>query len=260
MKYAVCASAALALCVAAGGSYAASAHHGHAMRVPAYVKAAVDSSSRPEADRKRDENRKPAEVLAFAGVKPGDKVAELMPIGGYYTRLLCRVVGDDGHVYGINFNMHMPPRPPGAPARPMPKMAPLGCNNVDEQHEEASDLMLPSGLDVVWTTENYHDFHNSMMGSPDMRKFDQAIYDALKPGGVFIVEDHVAPEGSGASDTNTLHRIDPELVKMEVEAVGFKLVGQSNLLHNTADDHTAKVFTMADKTDRFLFKFEKPRS
>ncbi len=262
MKYAVCASTALALCLGAGSSFAASAAHGHhAMHIPAYVRAAVNDTSRPEADRKRDVNRKPAEVLAFAGVKPGMQIAELMPAQGYYTRLLCRIAGDSGHVYGINFTMHMPPPPPGAPARArraMPAPAPLGCNNVTESHMGAPDLMLPSNLDMVWTTENYHDFHNAMLGSPNMMQFDMTVYNALKPGGYFIIEDHVAPEGSGASDTNTLHRIDPELVKQEVESVGFKLVGQSNVLHNPADTHTEIVFKMADKTDRFLFKFQKP--
>jgi len=260
MKYAVIAGATLALCAAAGTGLAASEHH-HEMHVPAYIKAAVDDSSRPEMDRMRDVNRKPAEVLAFAGIKPGMKVGELMPGTGYYTRLLCRVVGDSGHVYGVAFHMHMPPPPPGAPARPrmqMPAPAPLGCNNVTDSTQNAGELKLPSDLDVVWTTENYHDFHNAMMGSPDMKQFDMAIFNALKPGGEFIVEDHAAAAGSGTRDTNTLHRIDPAVVRQEVESVGFKFAGQSHVLANPEDKHTAKVFTMADKTDRFLFKFRKP--
>lgn len=259
MRYAVCAGAALALCLSAGSSFAAEAHHGRGMHIPAYIKAAVDDTSRPEKDRARDVNRKPAEVLAFAGIKPGMQVGELEPAGFYYTRLLCRVVGDSGHVTAVNFTAHMPPRPAGAPARaPAPAPAPIGCNNVTVEMQNASELMLPSNLDVVWTTENYHDFHNDFFGKPDMMAFDMAVYNALKPGGEFLIEDHVAPAGSGASDTNTLHRIDPALVKQEVEAVGFQFVGQSNLLHNPADKHTVIVFKMADKTDRFLFKFRKP--
>ena len=261
MRYAVIAGAALALCAAAGTSLAASEHH-HMMHVPAYIRAAVDDPTRPEADRKRDANRKPAEVLTFAGIKPGMKVGELMPAQGYYTRLLCRVVGDSGHVYGVNFSMHMPPPPPGAPARPrmhMPAPAPLGCNNVTETTQNASELSLPSDLDVVWTTENYHDFHNAMLGSPDMKQFDMTVYNALKPGGEFIIEDHAAAAGSGASDTNTLHRIDPALVRQEVESVGFKFAGESHVVANPNDNHTVIVFKMADKTDRFLFKFRKPK-
>ena len=259
MKYVVCAGAVLALCATAGASFAAE-HHGHMMHIPSYIRAAVDSSTRPAADRMRDVNRKPAQVLTFAGVKPGMKIGELMPEGGYYTRLLCRVVGADGHIYGVNFHVHMPPPPPGAKPRAMPKPVPSGCDNVSEETQNASELMLPADLDLVWTTENYHDLHNAMLGSPDMKQLDQAVYNALKPGGIFLIEDHAAAAGTGASDTSTLHRIDPELVKMEVESVGFKLIGSSNLLHNPNDNHTQRVFTMVDKTDRFLFKFQKPQS
>jgi predicted methyltransferase len=97
-----------------------------------------------------------------------------------------------------------------------------------------------------------------MLGSPDMKQFDMAVYNALKPGGEFIVEDHAAEAGSGTRDTSTLHRIDPKVVRQEVESVGFKFAGESHLLANPSDKHTEKVFTMADKTDRFLFKFRKP--
>lgn len=262
MRYAVCASAALALCLSATGSFAAESHHRGGMHVPAYITAAVNDSSRPESDRMRDVNRKPAEVLAFAGIKPGMQIAELIPGQGYYTRLLCRIVGDSGHVTTVNFMVHMPPRPAGAPPRArraMPAPAPLGCNNVTKgEPQDVNDMMLPSDLDVVWTTENYHDLHNAMFGVQDFTAFDKAVYNALKPGGEFIIEDHAAPEGSGASDTNKLHRIDPELVKKEVESAGFKYVGQSRVLHNPSDNHTEIVFKMADKTDRFLFKFRKP--
>jgi len=221
-------------------------------QVPDYIQAAVDDSSRPESDRKRDPDRKPAEVLAFADIKRGEKVAELVPISGYYTRLLCRIVGDDGHVAGINFTVVAP--------RQNPVPSALGCNNVTQTTQKTTELALPAGLDLVWTTENYHDFHIARFGSPNMMKFDRTIYDALKPGGVFIIEDHAAAAGSGANDSNTLHRIDPALVKQEVEAVGFRLIAESNLLSNPADDHTVPVFKIADKTDRFLLKFQKPSS
>jgi predicted methyltransferase len=258
MKYAVLAGAALALCAAAGTNLAAE-HHG--MHVPDYIRKAVDDSSRPDADRARDANRRPAEVLAFAGIKPGMNVGELAPAGGYYTRLLCRVVGAAGHVYGVDFTMTMPPPPPGAPPRParqMPPPGPLGCDNVTKTTQSAAQLSLQPNLDVVWTTENYHDFHDPALGSPDMKQFDQAIFNALKPGGEFLIEDHAAQAGSGARDTNTLHRIDPKLVRQEVQSVGFKFVGESHVVANPEDPHTAKVFAMADKTDRFLFKFRKP--
>lgn len=248
MRNTVCA-AALAACLsaAAGAALAASGH------VPGYIQSAVDDTSRPDVDRQRDVNRKPAQVLAFAGIKPGEKVGELLPGGGYYTRLLCRVVGESGHVYAIGIQTTRPFHRPPPPTDQHP------CNNVTESTVSASDLMLPADLDVVWTTENYHDLHNDLFGKPDMKAFDTAVFNALKPGGLFIVEDHVAEAGSGARDTDTLHRIDPALVKKEAKEAGFVFVGQSSVLHNASDTHTAKVFTMVDKTDRFLFKFRKPR-
>ncbi len=259
MKYAVIAGAAVALCAAVGSGLAAAQDSSTA--VPANIQQAVDDTSRPQADRLRDTDRKPAQVLAFAGIQPGMKIGELVPMGGYYTRLLCRVVGSSGHIYGVNIQMHMPPMPAGAPPMPrraMPAPAPLGCGNVTENTQESSQLSLPAGLDLVWTTENYHDLHNPMFGSPDMKQFDQAVYDALKPGGVFLIEDHAARSGSGASDTNTLHRIDPALVRQEVESVGFQLVEQSSLVANPADPRTVPSSKMMDKTDRFLYKFRKP--
>ncbi len=116
------------------------------------------------------------------------------------------------------------------------------CTNITASSVEAADFKMPGGLDVVWTSENYHDLHNAMFGKPDMKVLDKAIFDALKPGGVFLVEDHVAASGSGARDTDTLHRIDPELVKQEVTSVGFKFEGGSDVLHNPDDTHDAKVF------------------
>ncbi|HWG75403.1 MAG TPA: hypothetical protein VN660_01250 [Steroidobacteraceae bacterium] len=260
MKYAVIAGAALALCAVAGSGLAAEHHQ---TKEPAYIHSAVDDTTRPEADRKRDADRHPGAVLTFAGIKPGMKVLELMPSGGYYTRLLCRVVGDSGHVYGVNFKFHMPPRPAGAAAGPpraraaRPAPAPLGCSNVDDTSQDASAVNLPSDVDVVWTTENYHDMHNPAIGA-DMKQLDMAVFNALKPGGEFIIEDHAAAAGHGTSDTNTLHRIDPASVREEVESVGFKFAGQSKVNANPSDDHTKRVFTLHDKTDRFLFKFRKP--
>ena len=257
MRRAVCVSAALTLCVVAGGTWARSPS-GH---IPEYIKAAVDNPTRPETDRRRDVNRKPEQVLEFARVRPGLKLAELEPARGYYTRILCKAVGSSGHIYAINFIPHFSPQQLQRMGRRMmgPPPAPkTDCDNVSYSVQEASALTLPSDLDMVWTTENYHDFHNPEFGRPDMRTFDQTVFNALKPGGVFIIEDHAAAAGTGAKDTNTLHRIDPALVKREVESVGFRYAGESRVLHNPKDNHTEIVFRMADKTDRFLFKFRKP--
>ena len=237
--------------------FAAAALIAGAAAVPAYITSALASSSRPEKDRDRDVNRKPDLVIAFAGIKPGQQVGELMPGGGYFSRLFCQIVGPTGHLYTISMipAVKRDPPPPDAAAAPPPADA---CTNVTADSQDASALKLPSGLDVVWTSENYHDLHNAYFGKPDLKVLDRAIYDALKPGGIFIVEDHVAAAGSGARDTETLHRIEPALVKQEVTSVGFVFVAGSDLLHNPEDSHDTKVFELKGRSDKFLFKFRKP--
>jgi predicted methyltransferase len=230
-----------------------------AASIPSYVTNAVNNTSRPDKDRERDANRKPAEVIAFAGIKPGQKVGEIMPGGGYFSRLFCQIVGPSGHLYTVSVNRAIKRDPPPPDAATPVAPPPNPCTNITAASVDASDFKLPPGLDVVWTSENYHDLHNAMFGKPDMKVLDQAIFDALKPGGVFIVEDHVAASGSGARDTDTLHRIDPELVKQEVTSVGFNFEGGSDVLHNPDDAHDAKVFGLQGRSDKFLFKFRKPK-
>ncbi len=231
--------------------------------IPDYIQKAVADPGRPAADTQRDVNRKPADVLAFAGVKPGDKVGELMPGRGFYfTKLFCKIVGASGHVYTMNVtravaNLSSPDMPAqgmGAPAAP----AQPPCDNVTSDAKLAAEFALPAGLDLVWTSENYHDLHNPMFGKADMVKFNKAIFDALKPGGVYMVEDHAAQTGSGVRDTDTLHRIDPEQVKKDVTAAGFVFEGSSDVLVNPADVLTGKPFDLGGKSSKFLLKFRKP--
>ena len=115
---------------------------------------------------------------------------------------------------------------------------------------------VPEKADMVWTTDNYHDFHNRT----DMAAFNKAVFDALKPGGVFLVEDHAAAPGAGATVTGTLHRIEPATVRQEVTAAGFKLVRTSDVLANPADNHIERNADtdIRGKTDRFVFVFQKP--
>lgn len=228
----------------------------------AYITAAVADKGRPEADTKRDADRKPAETLEFAGVKPGMTVVELIPGGGYYTRILSKAVGAKGTVYAVGG----PPRPPQDPAKPPPPPA-QDAIAADPNYSNVKSVHLPlqgglsgiSGADVVWTTQNYHDLNN--VPNIDMLKFDKSVYDALKPGGVFIVLDHAAASGTPLDPQDKFHRIDPAIVKKQVEAAGFKFDGESKVLSNPADDHTKAVFdpSIRGHTDQFLFKFRKPK-
>jgi len=232
----------------------------NAAAIPAYITAAVADSARPESDRQRDAERKPAETLAFAGVKPGDKVIELAPGGGYYTRLLSAVVGPKGKVYAIV----SPPKPDAPAGAPVPGAAVRAIaadphyGNVTVSVQRVYELVAPEKADVVWTSQNYHDFHNI----PDIKVFsiNRAVWEALRPGGTYLVLDHSAPAGSGDSDTGTLHRIDKNTVVREVTGAGFELLGESNILANPADPRTAKVFdaSIRGHTDQFLLKFRRP--
>ena len=235
------------------GAYAAST-------IPAGVSAAVSDAGRPDADKQKDSGRKPAESVAFAGIKKGDKVADLMPGGGYFTRIFSKVVGDTGVVYAVQ----PPPRPNPEGATPAPsavaKIAEdAAYKNVKVVVARPSEYTLPEPVDVVWTSLNYHDIHNA----PDNAyvAFNKAAFNALKPGGTYIVIDHAAAPGSGSRDSSTLHRIDPEVVKKEVLEAGFKLEASGDVLKNKDDPHTVNVHDdkIRWQTDQFILKFSKPK-
>jgi predicted methyltransferase len=242
------ASITLALLLAASAAQAAPA--------PA-ITAAIADPSRPEADTKRDAERKPAEMLAFAGVKPGMVVVDMMPGGGYFTRLFSDVVGANGKVVDYvpdEILAKYPKSLDGAKAI----AADPAHKNVEVVHDPALAPGPANIADVVWTSQNYHDLHN--LPGLDLVAFNKVIYAAVRPGGVYIVLDHSAPTGSGLADTNTLHRIDKAVVRQEVEAAGFKFDGESKVLANPADPRTAAVFDAAIRghTDQFILRFRKP--
>ncbi|MBS0394447.1 MAG: class I SAM-dependent methyltransferase [Proteobacteria bacterium] len=246
----------LTVAVLAAGLAIPAARAAHPAGVPPYIKAAVADKARPTADTERDANRKPAETLAFAGVKPGDWVLEIAPGKGYYTRMLSAVVGPKGEV-----TSYLVSQPPKADAPPPPIAAVAAephYSNVKVHLLRLVDVRPTNSFDVVWTTQNYHDIHN--IEGVDVATFNRAVFAALKPGGIFLVLDHSAEVGSGSRDTKTLHRIDEATVKQEVTAAGFELVGESNLLRNKNDPRTAKVFegSIQGHTDQFLLKFRKP--
>ena len=259
--------AALAACTPASNAETDNAEAGNAQTAaapadnalpPAIAAAAADPARGPDAAT-TDARRHGPEILAFAGVKPGDKVIDLIPGGGYWTKLFARTVGANGHVYGIW------PTPYANEARTnvvdYQKLAgSADFANVSMAIEPATELKASEKVDLVFTSQNYHDYPDKFMGSVDPAVLNKAVFDALKPGGTFLVIDHAAPAGAGMSDTETLHRIDPATVKQQVTAAGFTFVGSSDLLANPADDHMLKVFDpkVRGHTDQFIYKFRKP--
>ena len=225
--------------------------------VPVYVTAAINDPARKD-DAADDARRHAADVVTFTGVKPGDSVLELVPGRGYWTRLFSGVVGAKGHVYTVwPHGMDKYAAKSIAKWQDLVKQAPY--TNVSILQQADDQLSAPQPVDVVFTAQNYHDYHDKFMGPVDMGKFDKQVFDALKPGGVFVVIDHVANAGDTGA-TEDQHRIDPEVVKKEVEAAGFVFDGSSDALKNPADDHKAKVFDPAIQghTDQFIFRFKKP--
>jgi predicted methyltransferase len=234
------------------GLLAGAAHA--ADKVPANIAAAVADKGRPDTDKAEDAERKPAETLAFAGVKSGEHVVDFLPGGGYFTRIFAKAVAPKGHVLALS--------PPGSPDKFTAASKAIAADPQYGDVSEAEEAItaLPAGsIDLFWTSRNYHDLHN--LKDVNVADLDKAIFAALKPGGTFVVLDHAAAAGTGFQDTGTLHRIDPEAVKTEVEGAGFKLEGESDLLKNPDDPHTAKVFdpSIKGKTDQFILKFVKPK-
>lgn len=221
--------------------------------VPAYIANAVDDPNRPQDDRKLDDDRKPAEVLAFSGVKPGQTVAEYLPGGGYYTRLLSDVVGPKGKVYALETTAWGQDNIAATKA----VLREPGHENVTLDLAPLGTFHQPVKADLFWTSLNYHDLHVPKYANVDMAAFNKLVFDSLKPGGTYFIVDHAARPGTGATASPTLHRIDKDTVIQEATAAGFKLVGESDALHSASDDHTLKVFDpkVRWKTDQFILKF-----
>lgn len=240
MKSKLLISVALAFAMSAGLAQAAPS---------AAVVAAVADKGRPAADVARDVNRKPAEMLELAGVKPGDKVAELLPGQGYFTRLLAGVVGPQGKVYAA------------VPSGDLAKAkASATAANVMPVAYTGPGFTTPEPVDVIFTAQNFHDLYLKQLNL-DVPATIGALYKALKPGGVLLVIDHTAVDGAPIEVADTLHRIDPAKARAAIEAAGFKFEGESNAVRNPADDKTKSAFdpSIRGKTDQFVHKFRKPK-
>lgn len=252
------------------------------------IAAIVASPDRSAADKNMDARRKPAQLLAFIGVRPGMNALDLSAGGGYTTELLARAVGPTGRVYGQS----QPPRAPGsaalAPVAPEGDAAPAPAGQAaapvsappvrrtsaqalaERAKNPAVANIIPvvqpfenpvpaaaavASLDLVTLIFNYHDLGH--MGV-DRTRMNQAVFAALKPGGMYVLADHAGRPGTGISEGSTLHRIDEAFLRQEVEAAGFRLAGQGDFYRNPADPRDKNTPEPAQPKDQFVIKFVKP--
>ena len=225
----------------------------------AALDAALADPGRKDQREAADNRRKPGPLIALAGVKPGDKVLDLIPGTGYWTRIFSKIVGSQGKVYAVW---------PQAYARTatgnVQTLRQLSADryygNIVTLVEPTTTLTAPEPLDVIWTAQNFHDYPDEFMGKGDPAALARDAFKLLKPGGTFMVVDHMAKPGRGLSDTDTLHRIDPAAVRRIVEGVGFRFAGESEVLNNPADPLDIPVFdkSIRGRTSQFAYKFVKP--
>ena len=220
-----------------------------------HIAAAVADTRRPETDTTRDGLRHPADVLAFTGVREGWRVADVGPGGGYYTRLFAVAVGDSGRVYAIDR-----PNAPDRPPRPILAVAP-NYPNVTVVQQGYQGWSTGEPLDAVFVSQIYHDWFYPQLNL-DVPALNRQIFDALKPGGVYVIIDHAAVAGHtlDANPQTDLHRIDQAQIVREVTAAGFVLDGESQVLRNPDDNRSLRVFEgdIRGHTDQFALRFRKP--
>ena len=223
-----------------------------------YIAAALADPGRPAADVERDAARRAAEILAFTGVEPGDHVADLVIGGGYFTRLFSVAVGPDGRVTAWQ------------PGEFVSFQASYGqqLRDVDAAYAKVAGMESPfaeldlpaNSLDLVFTAQNYHDFHLQPFPADTAARVNAEVFEALRPGGAYVVIDHYAADGSGWGPADSLHRADRAALIAEIEAAGFVLQAESDLLRNPDDPRTANVFdeSIRGRTDQFVLRFVKP--
>jgi predicted methyltransferase len=232
------------------------------------------SPDRRPADRTNDLRRKPAQMLAFIGVRPGMVALDLSAGGGYTTELIARATGPEGRVYGQsrprNPDGPKPPAPEGAAAAPaaVPPSSPVAlaeraknpsAGNIIAVVRPFEDPVPPeiasNGLDLVTLMFNYHDL--GWLGV-DRAQMNRAVFAALKPGAVYVIADHSGRPGTGISESGTLHRVEEAFVRREVEAAGFRLTAAGDFLRNPGDPRDRNMPEPPQPKDEFVLKFVKP--
>lgn len=239
----------------------ATAPQAQPFKVPKDVQAIINAKDRSADDRALDAGRHPGELLAFFGIKPGMKVAELFAATGYTAELLARTVGKRGAVYGQNNKMVLEKFAEAPWSARLKLPANKRIVRVDRELEDP----LPAeakDLDAVFSVLFYHD---TVWQNTDRKKMNAAVFAALKPGGVYAVIDHNGRVGSGTTETQTLHRIEESVLREEIESAGFQLAEEGFFLRNPQDarDWNDSPMAAEDKrgtSDRFVLKYIKPKS
>lgn len=218
---------------------------------PAHIRAAVESPSRSEEHRERDAARKPAEVLKLAGIEEGDHVVEFAAFGQYYTTMLVEAVGPNGRVdmYDLPYTEEF--------AGEASRAFDAAHDNAAYHQQDYNDVEFPQDVDAVLNVLYYHDLQPNEI---DTARLNEKLYEALEPGGAYLIIDHKAEDGSGWRDAGTIHRMGVETIIDEVTAAGFVLEADSDLLAHPEDDRTQMVFTPGTRgaTDRAVLLFRKP--
>ncbi len=219
------------------------------------LQAILADTSRPQEHRDQDQSRATVQILEFFGIGSGDRVADLLAGGGYYTRILVPLVGDDGQVYAGNNAFYQRFFAEAFDAL----LNEPAFSNVVRIDGRVDELGLPTdgSLDVVLMSQAYHDL---VLTDEDRNEMNRRISQALRSGGVYGIVDHAAMPGSGTSATQELHRIDEQVVIDEITAAGFELDAEADFLANPDDDHSLSIFddSIRGQTDRFVLRFTKP--
>ncbi|MGM9486881.1 class I SAM-dependent methyltransferase [Ideonella sp. YS5] len=232
------------------------------------IDAIVASPDRSAADRENDVRRKPAQILAFIGVRPGMVALDVVAGGGYTTELLARAIGPGGMVHGQArprdpaSSAPAGARPPGAAVAERAerlRSAQVAAAPIAVALQPLTDpvpaALAQGQLDLVTLMFNYHDLGFLGAGRAQMNR---SIFQALKPGGLYVIADHSGRPGTGISESTTLHRIEEAFLRSEVEAAGFKLVASGEFLRNPADPRDKETPDPPQPKDEFILKFVKP--
>ena len=200
-----------------------------------------------------------SELIRFARVDAGSTVIDVYPGDGDWTRLFSDVVGPEGRVFSF-VPTEIADLKPDQVSRMQTLAKEPGRENVEAVSADLVALPESSqSLDVVWLHLFYHDLHTALLQTRGATPagFNRAVFERLKPGGLYVIVDHVAATGTGASRAESLHRIDPAAVRKEVETAGFVLDAESTVLANKDDPHSTKVFdpSIKGETDRFAYRF-----